>query len=127
MLHRAILGSLERFIGILLENTAGHLPLWLASTQVAVLTITSAQDDAAGAFYETLKTAGVRAILDTRPEKVSYKIREHSLKKIPLLAIIGAKEAEEGTVTLRRLGSSDTETLSQGAFLGKMGLQDCRF
>jgi threonyl-tRNA synthetase len=117
MLHRAILGSLERFIGILLENTAGHLPLWLAPTQVAVLTITSAQDGAALAVYETLKGAGVRAVLDTRSEKVSYKIREHSLKKIPILAIIGAKEAEEGTVTLRRLGSTETETLSQDDFL----------
>ena len=117
MLHRAILGSLERFIGILLENTAGHLPLWLAPTQVAVLTITSAQDAAALAVYETLKGAGVRAVLDTRSEKVSYKIREHSLKKIPILAIIGAKEAEEGTVTLRRLGSTETETLSQEDFL----------
>ena len=117
MLHRAILGSLERFIGILLENTAGHLPLWLAPTQVAVLTITSAQDAAALAVYETLKGAGVRAVLDTRSEKVSYKIREHSLKKIPILAIIGAKEAEEGTVTLRRLGGTETETLSQEDFL----------
>jgi threonyl-tRNA synthetase len=117
MLHRAILGSLERFIGILLENTAGHLPLWLAPTQVAVLTITSAQDAAALAVYETLKGEGVRAVLDTRSEKVSYKIREHSLKKIPILAIIGAKEAEEGTVTLRRLGSTETETLSQDDFL----------
>ena len=117
MLHRAILGSLERFIGILLENTAGHLPLWLAPTQVAVLTITSAQDAAALAVYDMLKGAGVRAALDTRSEKVSYKIREHSLKKIPILAIIGAKEAEEGTVTLRRLGSTETETLSQEDFL----------
>ncbi|MFM7630368.1 MAG: threonine--tRNA ligase [Alphaproteobacteria bacterium] len=117
MLHRAILGSLERFIGILLENTAGHLPLWLAPTQVAVLTITSAQDAAASAFYETLKRAGMRAVLDTRSEKVSYKIREHSLKKVPILAIIGAKEAEDGTVTLRRLGSVDTQTVSQEAFL----------
>ena len=117
MLHRAILGSLERFIGILLENTAGHLPLWLAPTQVAVLTITSAQDAAALAVYDMLKGAGVRAVLDTRSEKVSYKIREHSLKKIPILAIIGAKEAEEGTVTLRRLGSTETETLSQEDFL----------
>ena len=117
MLHRAILGSLERFIGILLENTAGHLPLWLAPTQVAVLTITSAQDPAALAVYETLKGAGVRVVLDTRSEKVSYKIREHSLKKIPILAIIGAKEAEEGTVTLRRLGGTETETLSQEDFL----------
>jgi threonyl-tRNA synthetase len=84
---------------------------------VAVLTITSAQDAAALAVYETLKGAGVRAVLDTRSEKVSYKIREHSLKKIPILAIIGAKEAEEGTVTLRRLGSTETETLSQDDFL----------
>ena len=116
MLHRAILGSLERFIGILLENTAGHLPLWLAPTQVAVLTITSAQDAAASAFDQKLKAAGMRSVLDTRSEKVSYKIREHSLKKVPILAIIGAKEAEDGTVTLRRLGSADTETLSQDAF-----------
>ena len=116
MLHRAILGSLERFIGILLENTAGHLPLWLAPTQVAVLTITSAQDAAASAFDQKLKAAGMRSVLDTRSEKVSYKIREHSLKKVPILAIIGAKEAENGTVTLRRLGSADTETLSQDTF-----------
>ncbi|MFM7623003.1 MAG: threonine--tRNA ligase [Alphaproteobacteria bacterium] len=122
MLHRAILGSLERFIGILLENTAGHLPLWLAPTQVAVLTITSAQDAAASAFYETLKRAGMRAVLDTRSEKVSYKIREHSLKKVPILAIIGAKEAEDGTVTLRRLGSVDIETLSQKDFLENQAL-----
>ena len=117
MLHRAILGSLERFIGVLLENTAGHLPLWLSPTQVAVLTLTQDQNLPAQELYHKLKQTNIRAILDDRGEKVSYKIREHSIKKIPLLIVFGAKEVAENTVTIRTLGSNDTKTMPQEDFL----------
>lgn len=107
MLHRAICGSLERFIGILIENTAGKLPLWLAPVQCVVATITSGADAYAQEVYEKMQAQGLRAELDLRNEKISYKIREHSHAKVPVMFIIGAREAEEGTVAIRKLGEKD--------------------
>lgn len=112
MLHRAILGSLERFIGILIEEYSGKFPLWLSPVQVVVATITEAADDYAKKLYEELKQAGVRAELDISNNKINYKIREHSLKKIPVLFIVGAKEQESGSVSIRRLGSEKQESIS---------------
>jgi threonyl-tRNA synthetase len=112
MLHRAILGSFERFIGILLENYAGHLPLWLAPTQVVVATITSDADDYAQRVADRLTSMGIRAEVDFRNEKINYKIREHSLAKIPVIAVVGRKEAENGEVALRRLGGEGQKVLS---------------
>ena len=104
MLHRAILGSLERFIGVLIEHYAGAFPLWLAPVQVMVATITQDADAYAREVGETLKRAGLRVELDLRNEKVGYKIREHSLTKTPVIAVVGKKEAEQNTLALRRLG-----------------------
>ncbi len=112
MLHRAILGSFERFIGILLENFAGALPVWLAPTQVVVATITSDADDYARGVVEKLTKLGMRAELDLRNEKINYKIREHSLAKVPVIAVIGRKEAETGHLALRRLGGEGQSVLS---------------
>jgi threonyl-tRNA synthetase len=112
MLHRAILGSFERFIGILLENYAGALPVWLAPVQVVVATITSDADDYAQRVVERLTSAGIRAELDVRNEKINYKIREHSLAKVPVIAVVGRKEAENGEVALRRLGGEGQQVLS---------------
>lgn len=105
MLHRAILGSLERFIGVLIENYAGALPLWLAPVQVVVATITAEADSYAQETAEALRKAGLRVELDLRNEKVGYKVREHSLAKTPVIAVVGKKEAEGRSVALRRLGS----------------------
>lgn len=110
MLHRALFGSLERFTGVFIENCSGHFPFWLAPVQVAVLPITDAQNDYAAALVKKLALAGVRAEADCRNEKISYKVREHSLKKIPVLWVVGAKEAEAQTITERRLGSEKQET-----------------
>lgn len=107
MLHRAILGSIERFIGILIENYAGKLPLWLAPTQCVVTTITSEADDYAKEIYEQLLAAGLRVELDVRNEKINYKIREHSLAKVPTMFIVGKREAEEGKVAIRRMDSTE--------------------
>jgi threonyl-tRNA synthetase len=105
MLHRAILGSLERFIGILIENCAGAFPMWLAPVQVVVATITSDADSYAKDVSEAFRRAGLRVQVDLRNEKVGYKVREHSLQKIPVIAVVGKKEAEETTVALRRFGA----------------------
>ncbi|MBI1234069.1 MAG: threonine--tRNA ligase [Alphaproteobacteria bacterium] len=104
MLHRAILGSFERFIGILIENYAGKFPMWLAPTQIVVATITSEADGYALEVEKALKVAGLRAKADLRNEKINYKVREHSLAKVPVIAVVGRKEAEEKTVALRFLG-----------------------
>ncbi|MBY0406458.1 MAG: threonine--tRNA ligase [Rickettsiales bacterium] len=111
MLHRAILGSLERFIGILIEEYSGKFPLWLAPVQVVVTTITSAADDYAARLHKDLEAAGLRSHLDLRNEKINYKVREHSLHKIPIMFVVGAKEEETGAVSIRRLGSEKQETL----------------
>src|SRR3569623_1176007 len=105
MLHRAILGSLERFIGIMLESYAGKLPMWLAPTQVVVATIVSEADGYAQQLVAKLRAAGIRAELDVRNEKINYKVREHSVQKVPLMFVVGKREAEEGSVSVRRLGS----------------------
>ena len=111
MLHRAILGSFERFIGILIENHAGRFPMWLAPTQVVVTGITTDQDAYVSEVYEKLKAAGLRAEIDLRNEKINYKVREHSHAKVPAIFVAGGREAENGTITIRRLGSTDQETL----------------
>ena len=112
MLHRAILGSFERFIGILIENYAGRMPLWLSPMQVTVATITSAADEYGAEVVAALRAAGLRAELDARNEKINYKIREHSLAKVPAIFVVGAKELEERTVAIRRLGGKDQEVLA---------------
>ena len=111
MLHRALFGSLERFTGILLEHYAGNLPLWLSPVQAVVAPITSEIDDYAVEIQEILKSSGFRVEMDLRNEKISYKIRENSLQKIPFLLIVGKKEMEEKSVTLRTFGSKDQEKI----------------
>lgn len=111
MLHRAILGSLERFIGILIEEFSGAFPLWLAPVQVVVATITSEADGYAEEVGEALRKAGLRVEVDTRNEKINYKVREHSVGKVPVIAVVGAREAEGRKVALRRLGSKDQTIL----------------
>jgi threonyl-tRNA synthetase len=105
MLHRAILGTFERFLGIMIENHAGRFPLWLAPVQAVVATIVSEADGYAGEVLAALKAAGIRAEADLRNEKINYKVREHSLAKVPNLLVVGKREAEEGAVALRPLGA----------------------
>ncbi|MSP84134.1 MAG: threonine--tRNA ligase [Alphaproteobacteria bacterium] len=112
MLHRAILGSLERFVGILIEHYAGRFPLWLAPTQVAVATITNDSDAYAAEVAATLKAAGLRVELDARADKIGYKVREHTLAKVPLLIAVGKRESETQTVSLRRWGTDGQESLA---------------
>ena len=112
MLHRAIFGSLERFIGILLEHHAGNLPLWLSPLQTRVLTITSDANDYAMDVVERLRSAGISADADLRNEKISYKVREHSVSKVPVLMAVGQREVDEKTVALRRLGSKKQQVVS---------------
>ncbi len=114
MLHRAILGSFERFLAILIEQYAGRFPLWLAPLQVMVATITSDADAYAEEVAAAFKAAGLRAEADLRNEKINYKVREHSVGKIPVIAVVGRREAEEGSVALRRLGAKDQEVLALG-------------
>ncbi|HEY1144050.1 MAG TPA: threonine--tRNA ligase, partial [Sphingomicrobium sp.] len=109
MLHRAIIGTFERFLGILIEHFAGKFPLWLAPVQAVVATIVSDADDYAKDVAAKLGKAGIRVETDLRNEKINYKVREHSLKKVPLLLVVGKREAEEGTVALRRLGSEERQ------------------
>ena len=110
MLHRALFGSLERFTGILIEHYAGHLPLWLSPLQVMIATITSDTDDYALEVKNELIKKGIKAEVDLRNEKIGYKIREHSNSKIPLIIAVGKKESQEKTVSVRRIGSTDTKT-----------------
>jgi threonyl-tRNA synthetase len=112
MLHRAIFGSLERFIGILIEHHAGNLPLWLSPVQIRVLTITSDADDYAEEVVAQLRAAGLRAQADKRNEKISYKVREHSVAKIPVLLAVGQREIEDRKVAMRRLGSKQQTIMS---------------
>jgi threonyl-tRNA synthetase len=111
MLHRALFGSLERFAGILIEHYAGHLPLWLSPVQAIVTTITSDSDTYGYEVIKELKSLGIRTEIDVRNEKIGYKIREHSNSKIPIIIAIGKKEAEEKSVSVRRLGSQETKTI----------------
>ncbi len=112
MLHRAIFGSYERFIGILIEHFAGRLPVWLAPVQAVVATIVSEADDYANAVTEKLKAAGIRVETDLRNEKINYKVREHSLAKVPHLLVVGKREAEEGKVAVRTLGQEGQRIMS---------------
>jgi threonyl-tRNA synthetase len=111
MLHRAIFGSYERFIGILIEHYAGKFPLWLAPVQAVVATIVSEADDYAKAVAAKLESRGIRVETDLRNEKINYKVREHSLAKVPLLLVVGKREADEGTVAIRRLGSDEHQKM----------------
>ena len=113
MIHRAMYGSLERFIGILIEHYAGAFPIWLAPVQARVLTISKEQVPFAEEVYKKLQAAGIRAEIDTRDEKIGYKIREaNGDQKIPVQLIIGKSEVENNAVNIRRFGSQDSETVS---------------
>jgi threonyl-tRNA synthetase len=120
MVHRAICGSLERFLGILIESHAGQMPLWFAPLQVVVATITSDADDYAMEVVRKLKAAGLSAEADLRNEKINYKVREHSLAKVPVLLVCGRREAEEETVNIRRLGSRDQHSLGLAEAIGAL-------
>ncbi len=111
MIHRAMFGSLERFTGILIENYAGHFPLWLAPLQIMVAPIVSDANDYALEVVEKCKAAGLRVESDLRNEKINYKVREHSLAKVPVILVVGKREAEEGKVSVRRLGSKDQKVM----------------
>ena len=123
MLHRAILGSFERFIGILIENFAGRFPLWLAPVQAVVATITSDANDYAEEVAAACRAAGLRVEVDIRNEKINYKVREHSHQHVPAILVVGRREAEEGTVAVRRLGSKDQEVLALADAVGKLSAE----
>ncbi|HEY8004233.1 MAG TPA: threonine--tRNA ligase, partial [Phenylobacterium sp.] len=123
MLHRAICGSVERFLGVMIENFAGAFPLWLAPVQVVVATITSDADDYARRVAADLKAKGLRVEIDLRNEKINYKVREHSLAKTPVIAVVGRREAELGQVALRRLGSDGQQVLDVSAAANLLALQ----
>ncbi|RZS58259.1 threonine--tRNA ligase [Sphaerotilus mobilis] len=123
MLHRAIVGSLERFIGILIEQHAGALPTWLSPVQVSVMNITDGQADYAREVARTLQKQGLRVTLDLRNEKITYKIREHSLQKVPYLIVVGDKEREAGTVAVRARGNQDLGVMALAAFSQKISAE----
>jgi threonyl-tRNA synthetase len=112
MLHRATLGSFERFIGILIENYSGRLPFWLSPRQVVVASIVSDANKYVSKVVDQLKKAGVRAESDLRNEKINYKVREHSVSKVPVILAVGMKEVEDNSVSMRRLGSKQSQVLS---------------
>jgi threonyl-tRNA synthetase len=123
MVHRAICGSLERFIGILIEHHAGHFPLWLAPKQAVVCTITSDADAYAGDVVAAARKAGLRVEADVRNEKINYKVREHSLAKIPVLLVVGKKEAADGAVSIRRMGSEKQSVMSLDAAVAALAAE----
>ena len=123
MLHRVILGSFERFIAILIEHYAGNFPLWLAPVQYAVATITNDADDYAEEVHERLAAAGLAGVVDTGSEKIGYKVRRHSVSKVPVLVAIGRREKEERKVSLRRLGSREQQVLDLDAAIHTLGAQ----
>jgi threonyl-tRNA synthetase len=123
MLHRAIVGSLERFIGILIENYAGALPLWLAPVQISVLNISDAQADYAKEITALLSKSGYRVQADLRNEKITYKIREHSVQKVPYILVIGDKERDANTVAVRARGNVDLGTMSIDALVERLKLE----
>ncbi|HEX4571573.1 MAG TPA: threonine--tRNA ligase [Dongiaceae bacterium] len=120
MLHRAIFGSMERFIGVLIENYVGRFPFWLAPVQVVVATITSEGDEHARRVKAALDAAGLKAELDLRNEKINYKVREHSLAKVPVMLVVGKREAEQNSVALRRLGAEKQEVLALDEAVNKL-------
>jgi threonyl-tRNA synthetase len=123
MLHRAMFGSLERFTGIMIEHYAGHLPLWLSPLQAVVATITSEADDYARDAIAAARRLGLRVEGDLRNEKINYKVREHSLAKVPVLLVIGKKEAAEHTISMRRLGSEKSEVRPLDAALAALAAE----
>jgi threonyl-tRNA synthetase len=123
MLHRAIFGSLERFFAILLEHHAGRLPAWLAPVQAAVLTITDRQNEYALKVAETLKNQGVRVVSDLRNEKVGFKIREHTLQRVPFLLIAGDKEVAANQLSVRTRSGKDLGTMSAETFLERLCIE----
>ena len=125
MLHRAVLGSFERFIGILIENYAGRLPAWLSPIQVAIATINSKCDKYANEIALELKKSKIRCVTDFRNEKLNYKLRELSLKKINFIAIVGEKEIENKNIVLRTLGTKEQQVLSISEFIKKIKIS-CR-
>ena len=120
MLHRALFGSLERFIGILIENYAGKLPFWLSPTQVVVCPIAEENNDYVNKLFEDLFKEGIKCEVDLRNQKINYKIREHSLAKVPIIVVCGKKEVADNTVTIRRLGSEKQETIKKEDFIKNM-------
>ena len=120
MLHRAVLGSLERFLGIVIESSAGHLPLWMAPVPVVIATITDDARDWALSVADKLKTAGVYCELDLRNEKIGYKVREHSKAKVPQIWVVGKNEAEAHQVAVRQLGSKNNDVLDLDDALQKL-------
>jgi threonyl-tRNA synthetase len=120
MLHRAIVGSLERFIGILIEHHAGALPLWLAPVQAVVLTIADRHGDYAARLADVLRAGGLRVATDLRNEKITYKIREHSLQKLPYQLIVGDKEQEASTVAVRSRGGEDLGSMPVASLLERL-------
>ena len=125
MLHRAILGSFERFIGILVEHYAGGFPLWLAPVQAVVTTVVRDGDEFAGKVAKKLKAAGLRVLLDASAEKISYKVRRHSHAKVPAIVVIGKREAEDGSVSVRRLGSREQQNLALDEAVVRLGEEAC--
>jgi threonyl-tRNA synthetase len=123
MLHRAMLGSLERFTGILIEHYAGHFPLWLSPTQAVIATIVSDADGYAQEAADLARRAGLRVELDLRNEKINYKVREHSLAKVPVLLVVGKKEAETRTVSIRRLGMQDQKVVGLDEALAELAAE----
>src|SRR5258706_7979051 len=120
MLHRAMFGSLERFTGILIEHYAGHFPLWLSPLQAVIATITSDADDYARAVLAQAQRLGMRVEGDLRNEKINYKVREHSLAKVPVLLVVGKKEAAERTISVRRLGKEGQAVMPLDAALAAL-------
>jgi threonyl-tRNA synthetase len=123
MIHRAICGSMERFLGILIENFAGHMPLWIAPLQVVVATITSEADDYAREVAEKLRDAGLTVETDLRNEKINYKVREHSVTKVPVIIVCGKREAEERSVNVRRLGSQNQTAMPLAEAIEALSLE----
>jgi threonyl-tRNA synthetase len=123
MIHRAILGSFERFIGVLIENYSGRLPLWLAPCQVVISSITSDVNTYVEEVATILKKKGVRVKTDIRNEKISYKVREHSAAKVPVIMVIGKKEAEEKTISVRRLGSDKTTSYALNDIVDEISIE----
>jgi len=120
MLHRAILGSMERFIGILIEHYAGNFPVWLAPVQAVIMNITDAQAEYAAEIAQVLKKQGFRVVTDLRNEKITYKIREHSMQRVPFQVIVGEKERQENKLAVRKRGGEDLGQMDLQAFVAKL-------
>jgi threonyl-tRNA synthetase len=120
MLHRAILGSMERFIGILIEHYAGNFPTWLAPVQAVVMNITDAQAEYAAEVTQALKKQGFRVVSDLRNEKITYKIREHSMQRVPFQVVVGEKERQESMLAIRKRGGEDLGKMDLQAFVAKL-------